>query len=289
MKKEPRDIRKIEEIANRIRIHVVEMIAHSGVGHVGGSMSIAEILSVLYFYELNIDFENPCYEDRDRFVLSKGHGCPALYAVLSEVGYVQEDTLITLHQIDSPFQMHPELGHCPGIEMSTGALGQGLSAGVGMALGARIKKKTFRVYVLIGDGESNEGQIWEAALSASKFGLDNLVAVMDANQYSLSGRVSSVLPLEPIPDKWRSFGWYVTEADGHSVKDLIRAFDEVRTVKNKPSLIIAHTVKGFGVKSVADQAKSHSVSFTKEQVQETLRDLGCGNDEIDQVLSKMEV
>jgi transketolase len=286
MKKREANIEKIEDIANRIRIHVVKMIAQSGVGHVGGSMSIAEIISVLYFYELNI--RNLDCADRDRFVLSKGHGCPAFYAVLSELGYVDKKLLATLHEIDSPFQMHPEYGCCPGVEMSTGALGQGLSAGIGMALGARIQKKTFRVYVLIGDGESNEGQVWEAALCAGKFKLDNLTAVLDYNKFALSDRVSEVMPLEPVVDKWKSFGWHVIEADGHSVKDLIRALDEAREIKNKPCIIVAHTVKGFRVASVADQAKSHSVSFTKEQVVSTLEDLGVDEAEIEQVLSQME-
>ena len=286
MEKQNIDIEKIEDIANRIRIHVVKMIAQSGVGHVGGSMSIAEILSVLYFYELNIN--NLSCGDRDRFILSKGHGCPAFYAVLSELGYVEKESLQTLHEIDSPFQMHPEYGCCPGVEMSTGALGQGLSAGIGMALGARIRKKQFRVYVIIGDGESNEGQVWEAALCAGKFKLDNLTAILDYNKFALSDRVSQVMPLEPVVDKWKSFGWHVIEADGHSVKDLIRAFNEVRKIKNKPCIIVAHTVKGFRVASVADQAKSHSVSFTKEQVVSTLEDLGCGKGEIEQMLSQME-
>jgi len=262
------------------------MIAQSGVGHVGGSMSIAEILSVLYFYELKI--KNLDCEDRDRFILSKGHGCPAFYAALSELGYVDKKLLKTLHEIDSPFQMHPEYGCCPGVEMSTGALGQGLSAGIGMALGARIRGKGFRVYVVVGDGESNEGQVWEAALCAGKFKLDNLVAILDYNKFALSDRISQVMPLEPVVDKWKSFGWHVIEADGHSVKDLIRAFDAARGIKNKPCIIIAHTVKGFRVASVADQAKSHSVSFTKEQVVSTLKDLGCGKAEIQEMLSQLE-
>lgn len=280
------DIQKLEGIANSIRIHVVKMIAASGVGHVGGSMSIAEIITVLYYHELKIR-DLDC-EDRDRFILSKGHGCPAFYAVLAELGYVDKKLLKTLHEIDSPFQMHPEYGCCPGVEMSTGALGQGLSAGIGMALGARIRGKKFRVYVIVGDGESNEGQVWEAALCAGKFKLDNLVAILDYNKFALSDRVAQVMPLEPVVDKWRSFGWCVFEADGHSVRDLIRAFDEARKVKNKPCMIIAHTVKGFRVASVADQAKSHSVSFTKEQVVSTLKDLGCGKVEIQQMLSQME-
>jgi transketolase N-terminal domain/subunit len=182
------DVKKMEEIANRTRINVVKMIARSGIGHLGGSVSIAEILAVLYFHEMKIDPKNPEWEDRDRFVLSKGHGCPALYATFAEVGFIPRDMLMTLHEIDSPLQMHPELGLCPGIEMSTGALGQGLSAGAGMAVGARLRGRNSRVYVLVGCGECNEGQIWEAAMFASKNKLDNLVAIIDYNKLALSGR-----------------------------------------------------------------------------------------------------
>jgi transketolase len=282
------DIRKLEDIANRVRINVVKMIAHSGIGHAGGASSIAEILSVLYFREMNIDPNNPKYEDRDRFILSKGHGCPALYAIFAEVGFIPESLMWTLHNIDSPLQMHPELGLCPGIEMSTGALGQGLSAGIGMALGARMRKKDFRVYVLIGDGETNEGQIWEAAMSAAKFKLDNLVVIMDNNKFSLSDRTQDVMPLEPVTEKWASFGWFVSEVDGHAIKELIQAFENARQRKGKPSIIIAHTVKGRGIPSVENKAESHSVSFTVDQTSETLYGLGCSRDEVTRFIQKIK-
>jgi len=282
------DIRKLEDIANRVRINVVKMIAHSGIGHAGGASSIAEILSVLYFREMNIDPTNPKYEDRDRFILSKGHGCPALYAIFAEIGFIPESMLWTLHNIDSPLQMHPELGLCPGIEMSTGALGQGLSAGIGMALGARMRKKDFRVFVLIGDGESNEGQIWEAAMSAAKFKLDNLVVIMDNNKFSLSDRTQEVMPLEPMTDKWASFGWFVSEVDGHAVPELIQAFENVRQRKGKPSIIIAHTMKGRGIPSVENKAESHSISFTVDQTSETLYALGCSRDQVTRFIQKIE-
>jgi transketolase len=282
------DIKKLEEIANRTRINVVKMIAYSGVGHLGGSVSIAEILAVLYFRELNYDPKNPDWEDRDRFVLSKGHGCPALYATFAEVGYISKDLLPTLHQIDSPLQMHPELGLCPGIEMSTGALGQGLSAGIGMALGAILRKKDFRVYVVIGCGESNEGQIWEAAMSAAKFKLDNLVAIIDYNKFALCDRTQAVMPLEPLYDKWVAFGWHVIEANGHSVAQLINALNEARQIKGKPTFIIAHTVKGRGISFIEDTAPSHSVSMTDEQVSSTLKELGCDRKEIDATLAQIK-
>jgi transketolase len=282
------DVKKLEQIAHRTRINVVKMIAKSGIGHLGGSVSIAEILAVLYFHELRIDPKNPEWEDRDRFVLSKGHGCPALYATFAEVGYISKDVLPTLHQIDSILQMHPERGLCPGIEMSTGALGQGLSAAVGMALGAKIKEKDFRVYALLGCGECNEGQIWEAAMSASKFELDNLVAIIDYNKFALSGRTQEVMPLEPLYDKWVAFGWHVIEANGHSVTQLINALEEAKEVKGKPTFIIAHTVKGRNISYVEDTWPSHSVQMTTEQVEGTLEELGCSKEEIKTTLAQMK-
>jgi len=282
------DINKLKEISNRIRINVVKMIAISGVGHAGGSTSIADILSVLYFHEMQIDPKNPNFEDRDRFILSKGHGCPALYAIFAEIGFIPKELLWTLHDIDSPLQMHPELGLCPGIEMSTGALGQGLSAGIGMAIGARLRKKDFRIYVLIGDGESNEGQIWEAAMLAPKYKLDNLVAIIDYNKFNLSDRTQQVMPLEPLYEKWISFGWHVIEANGHSITQLINAFAEARQIKGKPTFIIAHTVKGYGIPHVEDKAESHSVTFSTEEVGSTLEAMGCSAQEVSQFLLQLK-
>jgi transketolase len=282
------DINKLKAVADRIRINVVKMIALSGIGHAGGSTSITEILSVLYFHEMNVDPKNPNFEDRDRFILSKGHGCPALYAIFAEIGFIPEEMLWTLHDIDSPLQMHPELGLCPGIEMSTGALGQGLSAGIGMAIGGRLRKKDFRVYVLIGDGESNEGQIWEAAMCAAKYKLDNLVAIIDYNKFNLSDRTQQVMPLEPLYDKWISFGWHVIETNGHSITQLINAFDEAKQIKGKPTFIIAHTVKGYGIQHVEDKAESHSVTFSTEEVGNTLKAMGSSPQEVNQFLLQLK-
>lgn len=278
----------LDEIARRVRVKVVKMIACSGVGHAGGAVSMAEILSVLYFKEMRLDRKNPNWPDRDRFVLSKGHGCPALYAMFSEVGWISDDLLPTLHQIDSPLQMHPELGLCPGIEMSSGPLGQGLSAGIGMALGARMRGKDFRVYVMIGDGESAEGQIWEAAMFAPNHKLDNLVAILDYNKFALTDRVQAIMSLEPLYDKWVSFGWHVIEVNGHSVVQVAHALEEARRIKGKPTLIIAHTVKGRGLSFVEDTAESHSVSMTEAQVAGTLKELGCPPDEVAQALAQMK-
>ncbi len=279
---------ELEAVARRLRVQVVKMIGCSGVGHLGGSMSIVEILAVLYFRELRIDPKNPDWPDRDRFVLSKGHGCTALYAILAEVGILPKEVLSTLHQIDSPLQMHPERGVCPGIEMSTGALGQGLSAAIGMALGARLKHKDFRTYVIVSDGESGEGQTWEAAMFAAKYKLDNLVAILDYNKHTLSDQVDKVMPLEPVRDKWTAFGWHVLEADGHSVGDLTKEFAEAREVKGKPTMIIAHTIKGRGASFVEGKPQSHSVSLTRDQLEQTLRELGCPPDEIADAVAQMK-
>jgi transketolase len=282
------DAGTLDEIARRVRVKVVKMIACSGVGHAGGAVSMAEILSVLYFKEMRLDRKNPNWPDRDRFVLSKGHGCPALYAMFSEVGWISDELLPTLHQIDSPLQMHPELGLCPGIEMSSGPLGQGLSAGIGMALGARMRGKDFRVYVMIGDGESAEGQIWEAAMFAPNHKLDNLVAILDYNKFALTDRVQAIMSLEPLYDKWVSFGWHVIEVNGHSAVQVAHALEEARRVKGKPTIIIAHTVKGRGLSFVEDTAESHSVSMTEAQVAGTLKELGCPPDEVAQALAQMK-
>jgi len=282
------DPKRLEEIANRIRINVVKMIAKSGTGHLGGSVSMAEILTVLYFNVLNFDPANPEWEDRDRFVLSKGHGCPALYATFAEAGIISKDLLPTLHEVDSPLQMHPERGVCPGIEISSGSLGQGLSAAAGMALGGMLKGKEWRVYAVVGCGECHEGQIWEAAMFAAKYRLNNLTTIIDYNKLALSERTDEVMPLEPLHDKWTAFGWHVIETNGHSVVQLLNAFDRARQVKDKPTFIIAHTVKGRAIPHFEDWVKSHSVSMTREQVRDALEALGCPADEIATTLAQMK-
>ena len=282
------DIKKLEEIARRLRVKVVKMIGKSGFGHAGGSMSIAELLTCLYFYEMRYDPKNPAWEERDRFVLSKGHAAPIFYAVLSEAGFIPEDILLTIHHPDSPLQCHPDMRLCPGVEVSTGALGQGLSIAVGMALGAKMRKKSFRVYTLMGDGEIQEGQVWEAAMSASKFKLDNLVGIVDYNKLELSGRVEEVMPLEPLYEKWISFGWHVIEINGHSFTQIMNALNMAKNIKEKPTLIIAHTVKGCGVSFMEDKVEWHAVSMTKEQVENALRELGCSQGEIEATLLQMK-
>lgn len=282
------EIQRLEAIANRIRVKVVKMIARSGIGHGGGAMSIAELLAVLYFHEMKVNPKDPKMPDRDRFVLSKGHGCPALYAAFSEVGFIDDSVLATLHHADGPLQMHPELGLCPGVEMSSGALGQGISVGIGMALGSRLSGSPFRVYVCVGDGESAEGQIWEAAMCAPKYKLDNLVVILDYNKYALTDKVDDVMSLEPLRDKWTAFGWHVIEANGHSIPQLMRAFNEARHTKDKPSIIVMHTVKGRGMRYVEDTAASHSIAPTLEQVEAMLIDFCCEIEDVKRTLAGLK-
>jgi len=279
---------KLEEIARQTRIKVVQMIGKSGFGHIGGSMSIVELLTVLYFCEMNINPKNPQWEDRDRFVLSKGHSCLSLYSILAQKGYFSEEVLSTLDTVDSNLQCHPDMKICPGIDMSTGALGQGISAAAGIALGAKLKGKNFRTYSIVGDGESAEGQVWEAAMCASKFKLDNLTVILDYNKLTLSGKVAEVMPLEPFCDKWVSFGWHVIGIDGHSFSQIIDALNEAKNVKKKPTAIIANTIKGKGISFYENQVKSHAVTMTIEQVESALKELRCSQEEIEITLTQMK-
>ena len=280
------DIERLTEIANLIRIKDIKMVINAGSGHVGGGMSVAEILAVLYFHVMRIDPQNPEWAERDRFILSKGHAAFALYAALSQVGYIDDDILFSAYSVESCCQAHPELGRCPGVEMSTGPLGQGLSAGIGMALGARMRKRDSRVYVVMGDGECNEGQVWEAMMSASQYKLGNLVAVIDYNKLALSAGIDDVMSLEPLADKVTAFGWNVFSCDGHSVEELVKAFDEISAIDNsKPSLLIAHTVKAKGIKYLEGRQESHATTIPLDKGREVLGDLGCSQEEIDEFMS----
>ena len=289
MRKKTADIAKLTEMAGKIRIKDAKMVINAGSGHIGGGMSVADILSVLYFHVMNIDPENPDWPERDRFVLSKGHAAFALYSALSEVGYIEEETLYTAYGVESCCQAHPELGLCPGVEMSTGPLGQGLSAGIGMALGLRKRGYASKVYVVLGDGESNEGQVWEAMMSASQFKLDNLTAIIDYNKLALSDGIDNVMSLEPLSDKLEAFGWNVFECDGHSVEELVETFNKVDFCSNgKPSAIIAHTIKAKGIGFLEGRQESHATSIPLEKGEEVLRDLGCPPDDIKDFLSRVK-
>lgn len=267
------DISRLKEIAKNSRIDVIKMLEAAGSGHSGGSLSEIEILVALYAHEMNNDPKSPCKEDRDHFVLSKGHGIPGVYAVMANLGYWSRDDLLTLREIDSPFQGHPDRCRLTGIEASTGSLGQGLSIAVGIALASKLDGDKFRVYTLIGDGESQEGQIWEAALSAHKFKLDNLVCILDYNKAQIDGYVKDIMPIEPITDKWRAFGWHVISIDGHDFDAIINALDEARKTKGKPTFILADTIKGKGVSFMEGKVDWHGVAPSAEQAEIAIREI----------------
>ncbi|MEM1710510.1 MAG: transketolase [Sulfolobales archaeon] len=251
------------------RKYVLEMIAEAGSGHLGASLSIIDILVTLYTVKMRYDVKNPKWPLRDRLILSKGHAAPALYAVLAIVGFIHPDELRRFRDIKSILQGHPD-SEVPGVDMVSGSLGQGLSIGCGMALALKNDNIPARVYVIMGDGELDEGQVWEAALTASKLRLDNLIAIIDRNKYQQEGTTESIKPLEPLTMKWISFGWRVIEVDGHDFRELLRAFNEVDEVYGKPSVIIAHTVKGKGFPPAEGNNKYHSKPVSRDE----LRSLG---------------
>lgn len=268
-------IKELEGKAKVIRRHIIEMTGRCGSGHPGGSLSAADILTVLYFHKLRHDPKNPKWEDRDRFVLSKGHAAPVLYAALAEAGYFPKSYLKTLRQIGSSLQGHVDMISLPGIEMSTGSLGQGLSAANGMALAGKMDKKNYRVYAMIGDGESQEGQIWEAAMTAGHYKLDNLTVILDHNKYQIDGHVEEIKGIQPIADKWSAFRFNVIDnVNGHDMKSVIKALDDSERVKGRPTIIIAETVKGKGVSFMENNPLDfHGKAPTKEEVIKALEEL----------------
>jgi transketolase len=269
-----RDILKLKEIANTIRMHIVDMLTESNSGHPGGSLSAADILTALYFSEMNINPENPHWEDRDRFVLSKGHAAPVLYAALAEKGYFEKKHLKTLRKIGSILQGHPNMNDTPGVDMSTGSLGQGLSIANGMALAGKLDKKDYRVFVLLGDGELEEGQVWEAAMTSAHYKLDNVVAFVDHNGLQIDGPVQEVMNPEPVANKFAAFGWHVISIDGHNLEEIFKAIDEAKTIKGMPTMIVANTVKGKGVSFMENQASWHGTAPSKEQRDIAIKELG---------------
>lgn len=268
-------IAELEEKAREIRKHVLRMTHAARSGHPGGSLSSADIIAALYFSELRVEPQDPAWPDRDRFVLSKGHACPALYAALAMRGFFPEDELLTFRKVGSRLQGHPELGSTPGVEACAGAEGQGLSIGTGMALAARLDNRDCRVYVLMGDGEQDVGETWEAAMGAAHFKLDNITAIVDRNKIQQEGKTEDIMSLEPFADKWRSFRWHVIEVDGHNMKQLLEAFREARATKGKPTCIIAHTVKGKGVSFMENVVRFHGVAPTDEELAKALAELGA--------------
>jgi len=263
----------LESKARRIRWDIIKMIGLARSGHPGGSLSAADIVATLYFHELRHKAEEPDWPERDRFVLSKGHAAPVLYAALAESGYIDREDLWTLRKIDSHLQGHPDMRKTPGVELSTGSLGMGFSASVGMALGLKIDRKESRVYVLLGDGESQEGIVWEASMFASQHGLDNLVGILDYNNMQIDGLVSEIVDIQPAAAKWTAFGWHVIEIDGHKFDEIMGAFKEARSVKSKPSMIIAKTVKGKGVSFMEGIVDFHGKAPSAEEMEKALAEI----------------
>ncbi len=264
---------QLEQMSKRLRRHVINMIATASSGHPGGSLSAADIVTALYFKILKHDPHNPQWEERDRFILSKGHAAPILYAALAECGYFPIEELATFRKLGSRLQGHTDRTFTPGVEMSAGSLGMGLSCAIGFALCARLDSRKYKTYVLLGDGECDEGQVWEAALSASQFKLDNLVAIVDYNQIQLSGRTQDIMCLDPFAKKWQAFGWHTVEIDGHDFDQIISALQEVKAIKGKPSVIIARTIKGKGVSFMENNVAFHGKPPSPEETDKALKEL----------------
>jgi transketolase len=269
------ELKQLQDTARRIRCHIVRTISHAGVGHPGGSLSATDIMTTLYFHVMNVDPKNPKMPERDRFVLSKGHGAVGLYSTLVERGFFPAEQLKSFGCIDSILQVHPDMHLLPGVEISTGALGQGISVAVGLAMAGKLDKAPWRVYCVVGDGESQEGQVWEAAESAAQFGLDNLTVILDNNGVQLMGKTDEVMRMEPQVDKWRAFNWNVIDVDGHDIAALAAAFDLAQTVKGKPTVLVARTVKGKGVSFMEGKSAWHGKSPDAEQLAQALQELGC--------------
>ncbi|MDR3120526.1 MAG: transketolase [Clostridiales bacterium] len=269
-----KSVRELQRLATQIRRDVVEMIGGEGaVGHLGGSCSSADVIAVLYGHKMRHRPEDPGFAGRDKFLYSKGHAAIAQYAVLAELGYFQRAELKTIKALGSRLQGHPDRTKTPGIEAGTGSLGQGLSVANGLALAMRLDKTGRKVYCLMGDGEIAEGQIWEAAMASAHYRIDNLVGILDRNRLQATGATKDRFNTEPLPEKWRSFGWHVIEADGHDIEALIAAFDEADTVKGKPTIVIADTVKGKGISFAENVVAFHNGAMTKEQYEAALAEL----------------
>ncbi len=271
----PKSIEELQAIAKKIRREIVVMIGAAKSGHPGGSLSAVEIVVELYFNHMNIDPKNPTLLDRDRFILSKGHAAPVLYAAMAELGYEQTpvDKLNTLRQMGSVYQGHPDMRFIPALEASTGSLGEGLSLALGMGIAARLDARKSRTYVMLGDGEIQEGQIWEAAMAGPFHKLDNVVAIVDNNRIQLDGFVKDIMAEDPLPDKWRSFGWHTIEIDGHDLAAIQAALAEAEATKGMPTCLIAHTIKGKGVSFMENNPKFHGTAPTAEEVKLALQEL----------------
>ena len=267
------NIEDLKQKAKEIRKDIIEEVYNAKSGHPGGSLSIADIMAVLYFNELRIDEKNPRWENRDRLVLSKGHCSPALYAALAERGYFEKEDLKSFRKIESNLQGHPDLNKVPGVDMTSGSLGQGLSVANGMAISAKMDNKAYRVYVIIGDGEIEEGQVWEAAMTANKYKLDNLCVIVDNNNLQIDGTIEEVMSSYPIDEKFKSFGFNVLNIDGNNIEEIINAFESAKKTKDKPTCIIAKTIKGKGVSFMENKAEWHGKAPSEEEYNEAMREL----------------
>lgn len=261
------------QTAREVRKDIIRMLAEAGSGHPGGSLSATDILTALYFKVMRHDPKNPKWPDRDRFILSKGHAAPGLYAALAHAGYFPREALMTLRKLGSPLQGHPDRRRLPGLEASTGSLGQGLSIGIGMALARRLDRKNYWTYVMLSDGETNEGQTWEAASAAAHHRVDHLIALLDYNKFQLDDAVHKICDMEPMVGKWQNFNWHVQEIDGHNIPQIAAAIREAQEVKGRPCIIVAHTIKGKGVSFMENDNHFHGVAPTKEEAERALAEL----------------
>ncbi len=265
--------KELQMKALQFRKDILKMLYLAGSGHTGGSLSAIDILTALFYCKMRYDPKNPKWEDRDRFILSKGHACPALYVILADIGYFPKEELWKLRKINGILQGHPDILKTPGLEASTGSLGQGLSIANGMALAARLDKKNYKIYVMLGDGECQEGQIWEAAMTSAHYHLDNVCAILDYNGLQIDGKVSDIMALEPLIEKWSSFGWEVFYIDGHDFNSIVEALEAADKVKNKPSIIIAKTIKGKGISFMENKVEFHGRAPTKEEYERAMEEL----------------
>lgn len=269
-----RNVDFLKEQARLVRIEILKMLTIAGSGHTGGSLSSADLVTALYFYKMKHKPNDPKWPERDRFILSKGHAAPLLYTILALTGYFDRSLLGTLRKIGSPLQGHPSSKLLDGVEVSTGSLGQGLSIANGIALGLRLDNINSRVYCLLGDGEIQEGQVWEAAMTAGHYFLDNLCAIVDLNDLQIDGKCSDVMKIDPVHKKWEAFNWHVFEIDGHNMEEIVNTLDEAEKIKGKPTVILARTIKGKGVSIFEGRVEYHGLSPTKEELEIALKELG---------------
>lgn len=270
---EEKEVQELEQKARKVREDIIEEVYRAKSGHPGGSLSVADILTVLYFKVMNIDPKDPNKEERDRFVLSKGHCSPALYSCLANRGFFPVEDLKTFRNINSYLQGHPDKNKVPGVDMTTGSLGQGLSCANGMAIAGKMDKKDYRVYCVLGDGEIEEGQIWEAAMAANKYKLDNLCVIVDNNNLQIDGTIEEVMSSYPIDEKFKSFGFEVIKIDGHDIDEIIKAFEVAKNVKGKPTCIIAKTIKGKGISYMENQVGWHGKAPNDEQYEQAIKEM----------------